>query len=199
LRRLQGILERALARCAPLWPEVKQGAQWVHQASTILDNADGASAQTVWRRYEQWLQKLEQNDVPEALHLSARHFLRVTRSYGDNLFYCYRVAGLPRTNNALEQTFGRVRYHERRASGRKVASPSLVTDGSVRVPASLYTRAALVTVQMLASVPHARWRARRAELERQHKARRLRCRFRKHPEHYLAMLEQDVDKLALLS
>lgn len=169
------------------------------QASTILDNADGASAQTVRRRYEQWLQELERDDVLPPLRESARHFLRVTRSYGEHLFYCYQIDGLPRTNNALEQTFGCVRYHERRASGRKVASPSLVTDGSVRVPAMLYTRAATVTVQMLASVPHTRWRARRAELERQHEARRMRCRFRKHPEQYLAALEQEVDKLTLLS
>jgi hypothetical protein len=180
------MLGRALARTASLWPEVEQGAQWIHRASAILNNADCSTAQTVWRRYEQWLQELEQTD---ALRDSARHFLKVTRSYGTDLFHCYRIAGLPRTNNALEQTFGRVRYHERRASGRKVASPSLVTDGSVRVPASLYTRAAPVTVQMLASVEHGRWRARRAELGRKHLARRQRCRFRKHPERYLAELE----------
>lgn len=130
---------------------------------------------------------------------SVQHFLKVTRSYGDAIFNCYRVSGLPRTNNALEQTFGRVRYHERRASGRKVASPSLVTDGSVRVPAALYTRAAPVTVQMLASVTHERWRARRAELDCKHLARRQRCRFRKHPAHYLSMLEHKADKLTLLS
>jgi hypothetical protein len=29
-----------------------------------------------------------------------------------------------------------------------------VTDGAVRVPAALYTRAAPVTAQMLAAVPH---------------------------------------------
>jgi hypothetical protein len=182
-----------------LWAEVEQGAQWVRQACTILDNADGASARTVGRRYEHWSRELERDDIPESLRASAQHFLRVTRSYGEHLFFCYEIDGLPRTNNALEQTFGCVRYHERRASGRKVASPSLVTDGSVRVPASLYTRAAPVTVQMLASVPHERWRARRAELEWRHKARRLRCRFRKHPEQYLASLEHEVDKLTLLS
>lgn len=190
------MLGRALERTAPLWPEVETGDRWVEQATAILDNPDGSTAQTIWRRYEQWLQQLEQTSV---LREAARHFLKVTRSYGDDLFHCYRTDGLPRTNNALEQTFGRVRYHERRASGRKVASPSLVTDGSVRVPASLYTRAAPVTVRMLASVEHGRWRARRAELERKHLARRQRCRFRKHPERYLAELEDEVDKLNLRS
>lgn len=199
MNRLHGILGRALEQAAPLWPAVIQGAQWVRQTAVILDNADGATAQTVWRRYEAWLRQLERADGSEALMSAAQHFLRVTRSYGDGLFHCYRIADLPRTNNALEQTFGRVRYHERRASGRKVASPSLVTDGAVRVPAALYTRAAPVTTQMLAAVPHASWRARRAELERQHRARRQRCRFRRQPADYLAKLEQAADKLTLPS
>ena len=168
----------------------------MHEAITILNNPDNASAQTVWRRYQQWLHSLEQANAPSE---AAQHFLKVTRSYADGLFHCYRVAELPRTNNALEQTFGSVRYHERRASGRKVASPSLVTDGSVRVPASLYTRATQVTPQMLASVPHERWRARRAELEQRHQARRQRCRFRKNPERYLAALEDQAGEPILPS
>lgn len=36
-------------------------------------------------------------------------------SYGANLFHCYQIADLPRTNNALKQVFGSLRYHERRA------------------------------------------------------------------------------------
>ena len=39
---------------------------------------------------------------------------------------CYDVPGLPRTDNALEQLFGSTRHHERRCTGRKVASPSPV-------------------------------------------------------------------------
>ena len=50
------------------------------------------------------------------------HFLKVTRSYRPGLFHCYAVAGLPRTNNDLEQLFGAHRHHERRATGRKTAS-----------------------------------------------------------------------------
>jgi hypothetical protein len=199
-------LDRALERTASLWPEVRQGAQWLRQATAILDNSDGASAQAVQLRYEQWLRELERAEPAQA---SVQHFLKVTRSYGADLFHCYDLDGLPRTNNALEQTFGSVRsleqtfgsvrYHERRASGRIVASPSLVTDGSMRVPAALYTRAAPVTVHMLASVPHQRWRERRAEMERQHEARRQRSRFRRDPQTYLAELENTADKLTLRS
>jgi hypothetical protein len=57
---------------------------------------------------------------------AVEHFLKVARSYRPGLFRCYAVAGLPRTNNDLEQMFGSQRYHERRATGRKTASPDRI-------------------------------------------------------------------------
>jgi hypothetical protein len=68
------------------------------------------------------------------------HFRKVTRSSWPGLFHCYDVPDLPRTDNDLEQLFGAHRPHERRCSGRKVASPGLVVRGSVRVPAAVATR-----------------------------------------------------------
>src|ERR1700678_3522897 len=68
------------------------------------------------------------------------HFVKVTKSYWPGLFACYESADLPRTNNDLEHLFGSHRYHERRASGRKVASPALVVRGATRVVAGLATR-----------------------------------------------------------
>src|SRR5207247_1312700 len=47
------------------------------------------------------------------------HFLKVTASYGDGLLHCYEVPDLPRTNNDLERRCGTLRYHERRATGRR--------------------------------------------------------------------------------
>ena len=58
-----------------------------------------------------------------------KQFLKVTRSYWPGLFRCYDAADLPRTNNDLEHTFGSHRYHERRSSGRRRASPGLVVMG----------------------------------------------------------------------
>ncbi|GCF11724.1 hypothetical protein KDI_52880 [Dictyobacter arantiisoli] len=54
--------------------------------------------------------------------------------------HCYDVPSLPRTNNDLEQCFGAVCHHERRATGRRGAVPGLVVRGSVRVVATLATR-----------------------------------------------------------
>ena len=69
-----------------------------------------------------------------------KQFLKVTRSYWPGLFRCYDTADLPRTNNDLEHTFGSHRYHERRSSGRRRASPGLVVMGSARVISGLATR-----------------------------------------------------------
>ena len=68
-----------------------------------------------------------------------KQFLKVTRSYWPGLFRCYDTADLPRTNNDLEHTFGSHRYHERRSSGRRRASPGLVVMGSARVISGLAT------------------------------------------------------------
>src|SRR2546430_5664963 len=64
----------------------------------------------------------------------------VTASYRPGLFHCYDVADLPRTNNDLEHVFGSPRYHERRATDRKQASPGLVVRGSVRLVATIATQ-----------------------------------------------------------
>jgi hypothetical protein len=80
----------------------------------------------------------------EADNLSAAVslFLKVTKSYWKGLIHCYRYpqGTFPRTNNDLEHCFGSARYAERRASGRKGASPALVVRGSVRIVAAMATR-----------------------------------------------------------
>jgi hypothetical protein len=68
------------------------------------------------------------------------HFQKVTRSYWPGLLHCYQLPDGPRTKNELEQCFGAHRYHERRATGRKGASPALVLRGAVRMAAWAATR-----------------------------------------------------------
>jgi hypothetical protein len=68
------------------------------------------------------------------------HFVQVSRSYWPGLFHCYCIPQLPRTNNELEQFFGAYRYHERRTTGRKVASPAVGLRGAVRLVACAATR-----------------------------------------------------------
>jgi hypothetical protein len=125
------------------------------------------------------------------------HFVKVSRSYWPGLFACYDTSGLPRTNNDLEQVFGSHRYHERRASGRKGASPALVLRGAVKLLAGLATRRQEVTGDALSGVDRAAWRAKRDELAERRARRTDRRRFRRDPDAYLRDLENQLNKSRL--
>jgi hypothetical protein len=107
------------------------------------------------------------------------------------------VADLPRTNNDLEHLFGAARYHERRTTGRKVASPALVVRGSVRVVAAVATRRQPFSAADLCPGDLARWRELRQDLEYRHEARRAQRRFRREPAAYLTRLEDQLSKPGL--
>jgi len=118
------------------------------------------------------------------------HFLKVTRSFWPGLFHCYDHPDLPRTNNDLEQAFGTYRHHERRVTGRKVASASTVLRGSVRLIAAVATRRHTVEGSDLAPAnPHA-WRSLRRQLDQRRRTRTLGRRFRRTPRAYLRSLER---------
>jgi hypothetical protein len=125
------------------------------------------------------------------------HFRKVTRSYWPGLFACYTVPELPRTNNALEQFFGAYRYHERRATGRKAASPALVLSGSVRVIAAAATRLHTYSAAELVPENVSAWQALRQERVTCRQQRTLRRRFRRDPVSYLAKLETSLLQLIL--
>jgi len=181
-----------------LWPPVKIGFDLVHRAAGILKNPDALAGPVVADR----LQSLIHDAGGEAadgrkLKAGIEHFVKVTESYRPGLFHCYDVADLPRTNNALEQLFGSTRHHERRCTGRKVASPSVVLRGSVRVVAGLGTRARTYRGEELAPGRIERWRTVRIQLERRRQTRVLRQRFRRNPVAYLQELEDVLVKPAL--
>ena len=122
------------------------------------------------------------------------HFRKVTRSYWAGLFRCYDVTDLPRTNNDLEQFFGSYRYHERRASGRKVACPGTVVRGSVRLVAAAATRLRPIEVADLVPSDQAAWRPPRQRLARRRAVRTPGRRFRRDPVAYLRSLEESLIK-----
>jgi hypothetical protein len=125
------------------------------------------------------------------------HFLKVSRSYWPGLFHCYSVPDLPRTNNDLEQFFGAYRYHERRATGRKVASPAVVLHGAVRLVACAATRLRPFASEELVPKAVSAWQALRHTLETRRHQRTQRRRFRRDPASYLTKLEADLLKLIL--
>ena len=196
MTRLRTLLAGGLATTAALWEPVEAAYDWVFRAAAILANAAGLSGSAVKASYRGLLGAMTRHGEGSGdLSGALRRFRKVTRSSWSGLFRCYDVADLPRTNNDLEQTFGAHRYHERRASGRKVASPGLVVRGSVRLPAALATRLrGEVRAEDLEPSDRNAWRQLRAGLERRQEIRRQGRRFRRDPTAYLQELEDSLIK-----
>lgn len=197
------MLTRALAHTASLWPPIGLLYSWVHRAAHILSNEDGLRVEELRRNYRRLLSEMSsRKQEAGALSGAVSVFLKVTKSYWKGLFRCYRYpeGTLPRTNNdLLEHLFGSVRYGERRASGRKGASPALVVRGSVRVMAAMATPPEGFAGADIRPVDVERWRSLRATLEKRREGRRAQLRFRRDPEAYLRRLEEQLLKRALPS
>lgn len=182
---LRGALAVAGGAFAPLY----LAFGWVHRAAHILGQTESRGA-TVRTRLSGLLGAMRRHrGAVGDLGAAVDHFGTVSRSYWPGLFACYDTADLPRTNNDLEQAFGSHRYHERRATGRKGASPALVLRGSARLVAGLATRSREVTTADLAGADRAAWKQLRTELEQRRERRAERWRFRRDPDGYLKALE----------
>ena len=140
-------------------------------------------------QYRELLEEVLTAKSDEAVAAWATTFYKVTRSYWPGLFHCYEMEEVPRTNNDLEQYFGKARHHERRATGHKSATSGLVVRGSVRVVAAVATPLRAWTAQDLRPASIKGWHKLREQLEARHEARRAARRFRRDPADYLAKLE----------
>jgi Transposase, Mutator family len=198
LQKLRQLLRRGLDQTAALWPPVRAAYRWVKQVAKLLKNRAKRPVTEVRRRLAQILRAMRQAaQSQEEVRGPLQHFVKVTKSYRPGLFHCYKGKDLPRTNNDLEHLFGSHRYHERRASGRKAASPGLVVMGSVRVVASLATRLRPAEGLQLSAGYVGRWQELRTQLEKRREARRQQRRFRRNPVAYLQKLEEMAFKLSL--
>ena len=172
----------------------------MHRLARILANKDGLSGRRIRRRVAGLLGVMRRDrELAGRLASAVDHFLKVTRSYWPGLFHCYDVPDLPRTNNALEQFFGSHRYHERRATGRKAASPGLVLRGSVRLIAAKATRMRVYRAADLCRANREELKRLQAKLEARRQNRVERFRFRKSPSLYLEDLERQLLQPALPS
>ena len=197
LRRSEAIIGGALAVAGGALAPVYLAFGWVHRAAHILGQV-GCAGAVVRNRLAGLLGAMRRHrESVGELGEAVDHFVTVSRSYWGGLFHCYDTAGLPRTNNDLEHAFGSHRYHERRATGRKGASPALVLRGSARLVAGLATRTREVTATELAGADRDAWVQLRAELETRRSRRLERRQFRRDPHSYLQALEHKLSQLRL--
>ncbi len=191
-------MRHGLEGTAPLWPPIQTAYALVHQAAHVLANHEQRNAAGVQQAYQEVLTQMRDSQASLGPLASAlAHFHKVTASYWPGLFPCYDVSGLPRTNNGLEQYFGSARHLERRATGRKGASPALVVRGAVRVVASMAPQLQPFTPAQLQPRDVAAWKALRQRVDRRHATRRLQARFRRAPLAYLTALEDRLLKPVL--
>jgi hypothetical protein len=198
LQRLRKLLRAGLEATAALWPAIALMYSWVWRAAHILGDNGPRQALAARQQLGGLLGAMARHAARlGSLAGAAAHFVRVSRSYWPGLFHCYEVAGLPRTNNDLEQFFGSHRYHERRASGRRGASPALVLRGQARLLAAAATRQRDFSAAELSRVDRGRCEQLRRELEARRQRRVQRRRFRRDPQAFLNQLEEQLLQSAL--
>src|SRR5207245_9220005 len=105
--------------------------------------------------------------------------------------------GLPRPSSDLARFCGAYCSQERRAPGRKVASPAVVLRGAVRLIACAATRLRPFASEELVPDSVSAWQELRHNLETRRHQRTQRRRFRRDPASYLANLEADLLQLSL--
>lgn len=200
LRKLRALIAKGLAATEAMWPAIRIAYGWVHQAARLLENEEKRTGSEVQQRLAALVAEIRDGRTTVGtLQPAVAHFLKVSASYWPGLFHCYDIPGLPRTNNILEQFFGSVRYHHRRASGRIRASAGTVVRGSVRALASSASRLHPFGEYELRHPNLDRWRDLRQSLDLRQEARRQQARFRKDPAAYLAALESKLVKPSLPS
>ena len=120
---------------------LRQGQQWLIDIVHILDaplpelNLQGVAPQPgqaakVQQQLTDYLAALPAgSDLPDGLVSFRQHLIGITTRWGDDLFVCYDILGLPATNNALESRFGRLRRDQRRITGRQHNTATLLDEG----------------------------------------------------------------------
>ena len=189
MKWLQGMVDRGLSATAEMWPPIRRAFGWVHRAAHVL-GLEKTTGSVIRLQLGGLLGAMttHRESVGE-LDVAVDHFVKVSRSYWAGLFACYDTPALPRTNNDLEQAFGSHPYHERRATGRRGASPALVLRGAAKLVAGLATRHREVTAEELAGADRVKWKQLRSELETRRERRVERRRFRRDHNGYLNALE----------
>lgn len=196
---MQRLLKKGIQAPETEWQTLERVYGWVHQLAHVLGDADGLRIEERQLRFALILMHMQEqaSQLGPSWQKAIAHFLKVTQSYGPQLFFCYQIPDLPRTNNGLEQSFGQVRLHERRATGRRGALPGLVVHGAVRVQAALATRLHPFTAADLVPSDVQAWRDVRAQITYRQEARRKQWRFRQDPAAYLAAIEAQLLKMSL--
>jgi hypothetical protein len=129
LEQLQQGLELSLTRFKDNYLVLRQGADWLHQISDLLDPQDkpprtAAQVETALLSYLDDIRR--QSQAHQLLAEFAQQIEKTTHSYQPGLFHTYDIPDLPRTNNDRESEFRALNQHLLRTTGQKGGSRQLI-------------------------------------------------------------------------
>ena len=133
LSKLQACVQRAVEQTRPLAEDVREARKKVVKVERLLaDEPATDGLQPVGAIQRQRMDELlaecekQENAGPtvQTLQLTWR---RMLDSWGPDLYHCYGIEGLPRSNLGLEALFGQARRQRRRLSGQADTSSLRVT------------------------------------------------------------------------
>jgi len=145
LRSLHSMIEVALAQKGGTWPllcwllfKLAKLQEWAELADRLSKQVEVVrnmahllgvdnKGKTVERSVRKYVTQLEQElkkklgDQPDDAPLAAfyQHVIAVTGRFWRGLFACYDIKELPANNNDLESFFRTLKWHQRRAQGKK--------------------------------------------------------------------------------
>ena len=137
---------------------LQMGFDWLCDIAAVLDvplptlEAPRLKGQLVARRMNTYLKQLQRQDIPADLEDFRQHLLALTHRFAPGLYVCYDFPGLPRTNNALESLFRRVKALERRIAGRQHIHDTLLRYGPWLLIGPDYSRSTLLEHFQLVSL-----------------------------------------------
>lgn len=164
---------------------VRLGLDWLIRIERILEVSlpqldaagrpplPGKSAK-VQRKLQRYLTRLQrQRGLSEQLVAFRQHLIDIVARWGDDLFRCYDIVGLPPTNNALESRFGRLRRDQRRITGRQHNTAVLLDEGPYLVWECGETEAQVLTRLRRVAADRADYKQRHQKLRQEQAKRRL--------------------------
>jgi len=150
------------------------------------DSPPGSEA--VRKKLEKMFSDLEKRqDIDSTTLRVLRKWGTMSKTWLPGILHCYDIAGLPRHNLRLEGTFGALRRHQRRVSGRKETTPLRVFGPGEIMVQILDQEEILPWLQSVSAEEY--WLQRHKQAEREEPRRWLR-RLRRSPERAMTQVDE---------
>jgi hypothetical protein len=139
----------------------------------------------------------QQPDVGRTGQRLYRKWQSASQTWLPGILHCYQIAGLPRSNLALEAVYGTLRENQRRVSGRKETSPLRLFGAGEALALIIETEQELLEWCQTVAEDQDTYRTQR-RLQEESEEQRQRWRYRLHRDPDKAMTRVDEQFYAVL-